>query len=391
MKIKSLYIQKYRILQDLIIPFWEKDILPSEGYSLTVLAGLNGSGKSTILRALAEIYSTIKADQPCNFDYKFIYELSSGKEVSVDYSNSRQNPYEINVDCEPQNGFDEIYKPNELVVHTTGLEQLWDEIATQDQPQTASEDLLGDSLISRVREKPVETKVKSLPDLQKPAFFLFRNRVAALVTLCGLLRWKQDGTNESLLGEVLKQLELQRMVGFSMEFQLHPSLSNYDEFIRLVPLCDEHIQQGAIHKLIFDLPRNNQILNDFDKGKEGFYEAFKDLEKLLYPMDIAPPVLHSVEMFFEVERVVENIDDEKPSTIQKSILPFSWLSDGEQNFLSRMAMLTLLDVKDSIILMDEPEVHFNDYWKRKIIKMVDQVLKESHNHLIMTTHSSVVL
>ena len=77
MKIKSLYIQNYHILQDLKIHFGEKTILPNEEYSLTVLAGLNGSGKSTILRALAKIYSAIKADQPCDFDYEFVYELET--------------------------------------------------------------------------------------------------------------------------------------------------------------------------------------------------------------------------------------------------------------------------------------------------------------------------
>ncbi len=398
MKINSLYIKDYRLLKDLQIPFGEKGVLAREDYSLTVLAGLNGSGKSTILRALGEIYTAIKADQPCDFDFRFSYELSSGNKVSVDYSNEREDLYIVKVDGEEQKGFDDKYKPQDLVVHTTGLEHLWEEIAVETEDQTVSDDLLNkDKLTSRVQEQPTLPKAKTIKSSSRRPFFLFRNQAAPLFSLCGLLRWQHEEIAEDLISEVFEQLKIKRLVGFSLDFQLHPSLSRYEEFNRLVELCDEHIQQGAMHKLIFDVVKNEKLLPGFVRGKSGFYEAFKDLEELLYPENDVPAVLCGVEIFFETKQLSEDENEEENDIDQElsrdkiKILPFSWLSDGEQNFLSRMAMLTLMDGKDAIILMDEPEVHFNDYWKRKIVMMIDRVLRDSHNHLILSTHSSILL
>ena len=69
----------------------------------------------------------------------------------------------------------------------------------------------------------------------------------------------------------------------------------------------------------------------------------------------------------------------------------TWLSDGEQSFLGRMCLFSLLGATEALILLDEPEVHFNDYWKRQIVYLLDEVLQGRHSHVLMATHSSIVL
>ena len=44
-----------------------------------------------------------------------------------------------------------------------------------------------------------------------------------------------------------------------------------------------------------------------------------------------------------------------------------------------------------IIILDEPEVHFNDVWKREIVHMLNQVLEGCSSHAIISTHSSIAL
>lgn len=75
------------------------------------------------------------------------------------------------------------------------------------------------------------------------------------------------------------------------------------------------------------------------------------------------------------------------------IITYDQLSDGEQMFLGRMGLLFLLRGQDgSLLLLDEPETHFNDVWKREIVDMVDlSVLKSTKVNVIISTHTSIAL
>jgi predicted ATP-binding protein involved in virulence len=73
------------------------------------------------------------------------------------------------------------------------------------------------------------------------------------------------------------------------------------------------------------------------------------------------------------------------------LLLFDWLSDGERSFLARMALFALFRADNLLILLDEPEVHFNDVWKREIVQKLDEIMRGCASHAIITTHSSIAL
>lgn len=73
-------------------------------------------------------------------------------------------------------------------------------------------------------------------------------------------------------------------------------------------------------------------------------------------------------------------------------LLYDWLSDGERVFLGRMSLLHLMGkYPDSLIILDEPETHFNDYWKRRIVDVIDDNLRDMPNEVVISTHSSIAL
>src|SRR5262249_24756837 len=73
-------------------------------------------------------------------------------------------------------------------------------------------------------------------------------------------------------------------------------------------------------------------------------------------------------------------------------LPLEALSDGERMFLGRMVLLYLLrDSRNALVLLDEPETHFNDYWKREIVDIMDKGLNQLASDVVLTTHSSIAL
>lgn len=75
------------------------------------------------------------------------------------------------------------------------------------------------------------------------------------------------------------------------------------------------------------------------------------------------------------------------------IVTYDQLSDGEQMLLGRMGLLFLLRGQDgSLLLLDEPETHFNDVWKREIVEMVNMALLNSTQaNVVIATHTSIAL
>ncbi len=108
--------------------------------------------------------------------------------------------------------------------------------------------------------------------------------------------------------------------------------------------------------------------------------------------------LHQAGLFDDVElrlrrhaKPDETSDsDERENDI--GILRFEELSDGEQMILSRMALFHLLEgQQDALLLLDEPETHFNDKSKREIVDIIDSAIGKTANDVLISTHSAIVL
>ncbi|WP_245743125.1 AAA family ATPase [Desulfobacula phenolica] len=90
--------------------------------------------------------------------------------------------------------------------------------------------------------------------------------------------------------------------------------------------------------------------------------------------------------------IIEDVQIALKSTHTDDILLFDELSDGEQVYLGRMALFYLMQGRDdALLLLDEPESHFNDVWKREIVSIIDEVLGNQTNEVIISTHSSIAL
>ena len=82
--------------------------------------------------------------------------------------------------------------------------------------------------------------------------------------------------------------------------------------------------------------------------------------------------------------------DDEPDDV---VVNYDQLSDGEQMLLGRVGLLFLLRRQNgALLLLDEPETHFNDVWKREIIDLVDEaILKNTSAQVVVATHTSIAL
>ena len=65
------------------------------------------------------------------------------------------------------------------------------------------------------------------------------------------------------------------------------------------------------------------------------------------------------------------------------------LSDGEKQLYARVIALMLIEPRNSIILIDEPEIALHPAWQQKIMQIYGQIGK--NNQFIVATHSPQIL
>lgn len=406
MRIIRLNIERHLMLRDLEISFDRPGRLEVGNYALDFLVGVNGSGKSTILRVLAKIFSNLQAGRTTEFNYLLEYEIGDREipiRVTVQLTRDDGKPVlrmlvpnpdtENPIPLYDSNAIDEQYLPNNIIIYTTGSEAEWQLLLEKTQesplkpkaPEKTIDDVIEREMVELPGHLPV-FKTEDLTEVEQTILLIQASRLN-IMTLCGLLVHfaTSSKTLDLPLTDVLLSTGIQRLSGFSLKFRLHSALSDYSTFENLQPLANRHIQQGADHLLVFDLMDDQQqkaseIIGEFG----GSLNLFKELDLMMQISLSGEPTLQQVNIF--IERNTLDIED----PVTKNML-FDWLSDGEQSFLGRMALLVMLDTENSLIMLDEPEVHFNDYWKREIINLVDHVMSTRSNHLLITTHSSIVL
>jgi energy-coupling factor transporter ATP-binding protein EcfA2 len=145
-------------------------------------------------------------------------------------------------------------------------------------------------------------------------------------------------------------------------------------------------------KLIFDLRRSLSNQTDVDTSTcAALIRAICDKPDTaideITPFDIFKQLLSWQEQGWLKDLTMtfckRNVED---------ILLYNWLSDGERVFLGRMALFQLLrGENDALMILDEPETHFNDVWKREIVDVIDTSLRDNSSEVIISTHSSISL
>ncbi len=67
------------------------------------------------------------------------------------------------------------------------------------------------------------------------------------------------------------------------------------------------------------------------------------------------------------------------------------LSSGEQELITKCFSLYLAEIKDSIILVDEPEGSMHPNWQNRIVGIYQKIANENNNQIILATHSPHVV
>lgn len=415
MNLIRLYIKEHLLLRDLDIRFDRSGRLDEkEEYRLDFLVGVNGSGKSTLLRTLVEILVSLQTGAGAQYAYILEYELKNDGlplKVSIDkHWDSDKGIWHVVTTVVSSDGIsvesyntvlDPQYLPERIVVYTTGSETEWERLLDENYSSSFSPEvepeIFQDPVKRAIHELPGHTigLIEAVDRIREgePPFFLIHGSRLNATTLCGLLRYlsEADNTTKKPLANVLEAIGIEGLPGFSLRFNIFERLSaksTYNELLELLPI---EIRQGSSRLLVFNLDgENNTALRILEKAG-GAFSLFTKLDSLQEDDLTDSPTLQEINLFLQKKKPVQSEEDQKKADEIPDIFLLDWLSDGERAFLGRMALLAMLDMQDSLIILDEPEVHFNDYWKREIIQFLNTFIKGYSNQILLTTHSTIVM
>lgn len=316
MKIRKIKIKKYKVFDDI-----EFDFTDSTGKTLDniVIAGINGSGKTTFLELILRL----------------IYN---------------QKPFEI-------------IKEEEFKYYELEMEL------------TKSEIFSYNYFISSNNYKE-----RSISDFNKPFFVLNNNILKVYLEFVPEINHDTDSTvyevlNSSLFDfqEFLKNVELNFKLCYF-----------YDYSLKI-----DHFKSNILKTIDFE---------NFDKNLEKYFEIiitkrlFK--ERNLTAAEIISSQIKRINNILEgIETLTKIVDIEDNKLIFQSIngkkLYLKDLSAGERQLFFRAIYLDSLELKDSIILVDEPELSLHPTWQAGVNKLYTNVGENCQT--ILTTHSPHII
>ena len=282
MKIKSLKVQNHYLFKDNEIKFFNEN---NEMLKTVVLAGINGSGKTTFLKAIVNVLT----DKNNQEDTKVMLDIDENEEVYL------KNLFNVVIE---NNKYFNISKPTLYRFEPSSLNY-------------------GE------KEKP---------------------RLVFLPT----------------------------EINFS---NLEVKTRNYKSENNFYCLIDQNI--------INDVPSYLVSLVNTEIFK---YEDLPIKEAIKKICDEINSIFNLLDMDIEMIGVNKNSDN-MPLFKNKFGIEFdiNSLSSGEKQLFLRAMTLKMLDINNSVILIDEPEISLHPKWQQKIVKVYEGI--GENNQIIIATHS----
>lgn len=490
MRLRYLHLGEYPPIEDMKVVFSSGSPMQSK-CAIRFVVGVNGSGKSNLLRAISEVFIALADGRLPAFSVRLVYELGSrggaGQRTLVFDSFSGRNTaslwigedYIIPVDASSDQ-FDQVFEclrinsptipsefkplipsgtwpygavtpmpialPSTVLAYTTGDLEPWHSIWSRNQDAGGAYPSDGQDEYNPIEDRPSgwtnayeasvqaieregddtsETYSSGYQDL--PPQDLFRRPILLNSTLlkCAVLAValpysiKDASESKLALHQLFNRSSWHSLisVGFRSRFQpdywkpeLLKTVHDWLSFASEVIAEPHPIPAEARRTIFFDIKErfsgvDGQPLMTYDgfdtctnRGgalwsmlggqKATTFELFQKLVEL-----------HQSGLFEVVElRLLKRQANSEPGIDQGEpdsgvgVLCFEDLSDGERMVLGRMALLHLLEgQQDSLLLLDEPETHFNDLWKRDVVSLVDEALGKTSCEVIIATHASLML
>ena len=395
MQINSLQIVDYKLLKNFTINF-SKDV--------SILIGINGSGKSSILECVAQIFSDAYLQEKSKFGFKLEYELRLDEIIEQTATTSEFKTDYIKVEIYADNKGDKLlYKvhtgndileketeiekrfgsvekifPSNIVIYYSGLADIMKKICSPHDEKLSVNFRKGDTNLHRpffYFEPPLFNLILitllSYEYGDIPQFLFDRAKIKGVQSIQIKLKkptWGKGKINEwwSAKGEVKTFLDYLDSIGS--------------------PLIIEEDSKNESNGNVVIEAWQNEALNITIIGQEKLFEIREHFveERTLFK------ILNTL--------LIDGFQPEvKFSFIQEDISgqhSFNALSEGEQQAIIIRGLIELVNNENTLFLFDEPDTYLHPSWQRSFIESLNDLSKNAeynNSQFLITTHSPQLL
>lgn len=386
MKIISLKIQNYKIFN----PSSEIEL----GKDIQLLIGVNGSGKSTILEAIAIIFSNVKShilnqvihSKEFNFVIEYSINISDIIEITSTTQSSKltihhvkiqyDNEYKIFCDGKEVKSKDEQFKylPDNLIFYYSGacttLENIID--LTEDEQ---AEDLYRKTSLKKV-SKAIDNILKNIIYIRKdyyPLLFILNYIDSTCIIPLNHKEFFIDSIRLNI-----KQYRYTKNNDSSDLFKLTGYLRTYMDGI--LEYSYNGVERDVDKNIDFiEIGYHNGILDAVRKVTDRVENIFIGDNKFLSFQFIS--LLFRIGFIKNIE-VNINLNDE--------VISINDLSEGEQQIIILESIKNVLCRENTVLFLDEPDAYLHPQRQRELIPYLQSTFSEGYTQIITTSHSPYV-
>ena len=367
--IATLFIKSFRNFNNFKMIFPEKQNNEGENLNLNILIGRNGSGKSNLLDAIFDIGIE---SEPSNVKFDFYTLDNSGENIIANYNSNKGDPVNI------KNIENNKYWKKVVRFHCSNLERDKEEIIgkKEESAQDDESDENEENDFSCFNDKYLDFNLE-YSKFALISYILSGEYSKSLKDKNSL--WHDLNKiviEENVDNEKAKELKIE-----AIWIKAHQGNVNF-EYNDKLPPCDN------ITYCNDDISSDTYCYYWTLDSIENFYTSIESQKKNDNPNPAYTVLKEYLDEYYCYDMGFLYKIEEDGDLYQSSSL-----SDGQRALLYRFAIVNLLKNEEEkcLLLLDEPETYFNEYWKSYFIYLLWETLKEKPHDVFIATHSAMLI
>jgi restriction system-associated AAA family ATPase len=390
------------------------------------LVGLNGSGKSNLIEAVAEVFCFLelinlpwkKIESPSSryrenrhrFHLEYTIQDNKG-ELLIRVRKSKKKGAEFFIvksdgseDPVPSGREQLLLLPRRIVGYSSGLNE------TVSHPFLRTKTIYSEEVRDAAPPEGVLTPEEDRVFDTRTLYMDYESNRAILI--CNFIFGKK-----SELDVINKYTRVRGVSSFGLHFnRKRAGTSGVHSTVRLTGELQSYLRKFAY---CAGSPLNEtQLFYDFNfklthEIKKRFRREFKTAENLFMAMhkwsllnalvlsdeqrkvylrsDITNGALERPPSVPPSDRVFDIVDLKVNLSVPRIEIDYSGLSDGEHQFIQVFGTAMLFSDPGTLFLLDEPESHFNPEWRTKFNLILNALRNSSRQEYIISTHSPFIV